>query len=203
MIASRQRQDHIAVGPKGATVEDVNTQVQGANVVVMGSGCAGLIYFTDSRERMSYEQIQDAYPQLIPGLIEHPGVGFVLVRSGEQGDLALNARGVHFLEDGHVDRKDPLAVFGPNAAVHLRRESSFSNCPDLIVNTAFDPETEQMCCFENQASHHGGLGGPQNHAFVLAPAGLSYDGRPVVGATGVYRLLRAWRAEAQGLPGPA
>ena len=47
--------------------------------------------------------------------------------------------------------------------------------------------------FEDQVSHHGGLGGPQNYPFVLRPMALPYDGTPVVGATSVYKLLRSWR----------
>jgi hypothetical protein len=86
-----------------------------------------------------------------------------------------------------------LAIYGPNAANHLRRESSFSNCPDIIVNTVYDPQTKEAAGFEDQVSHHGGLGGPQNYPFVLRPMALPYDGTPVVGATSVYKLLRSWR----------
>ena len=45
-------------------------------------------------------------------------------------------------------------------------------------------------------SHHGGLGGPQNHAFIFHPTALAAPGEPVIWATGVYRVLRAWRDAA-------
>jgi hypothetical protein len=75
----------------------------------------------------------------------------------------------------------------------------------VIVNTRFDPQSEELAGFENQVSHHGGLGGPQNRPFILYPAVLQYDGTPVVWATGVYKLLRSWREQLQdvetmGLP---
>jgi hypothetical protein len=53
-------------------------------------------------------------------------------------------------------------------------------------------------------SHHGGLGGPQNRAFIFHPAALPAPAEPVIWATGVYRVLRAWRdAAAAGSPDPS
>ena len=76
----------------------------------------------------------------------------------------IGKQGVHYLKDDQCEGLvDPLAVFGPNAADHLRRESSFSNCPDLVVSTRYDPVTQEMPGFENQVSHHGGMGGPQSY----------------------------------------
>jgi hypothetical protein len=167
----------------------------------MGSGSTGLIYFTDSPTRMTFEKIQDQYPELIIGLKDNPGIGFILVRSEEQGDIVIGRQGVHYLSDDHVDGKvDPLAVFGPNAADHLRRETSFSNCPDLVVSSVYDPATQEMPGFENQVSHHGGMGGPQSYPFLLRPTALPYDGTPIIGAENVHHLLRRWREQVQGMP---
>jgi hypothetical protein len=168
-----------------------------ANVVVYGSGSSGLIYFTDSKERLTLEQIGQAYPGLVVGLAQHPGIGFVLVKSTEQGSMVIGKKGVHFLDNDTVEGEDPLANYGPNAAMHLRRESSFSNCPDIIVNSVYDPETDEIAGFENQVGHHGGMGGNQNHPFIMYPAELAYDGKPVVGAESVYKLLRGWRDKVQ------
>ena len=110
----------------------------------------------------------------------------------------LGHGGIYFLDNDTVEGENPLAMYGPNAAQHLKRESSFENCPDLIVNTKYDPVTEELCGFENQVSHHGGLGGPQNHPFILYPVSLPVNSAPIVGATNVYRLLRGWRDAAQG-----
>jgi len=93
---------------------------------------------------------------------------------------------------------DPLAVYGPNAVMHVKRESGFPDCPDIIVNTLYNPQTEELAGFENQVSHHGGLGGPQNRPFILYPAELPYDGKPIIWAKNVYQQLRNWRDEVQG-----
>jgi uncharacterized membrane protein YvlD (DUF360 family) len=201
MLASRAHDDYIEVAQKGATADKVEAEAEKAKVVVMGSGCTGLIYFTGSPQRMTFEQIQTAYPELMLYLKDHPGIGFVLVRSEAQGDLVIGKGGIHYLLDDKVEGTDPLADFGPNAARHLRRESSFSNCPDLLVNTVYDPVTQELAGFENQVSHHGGMGGPQNHPFILRPVALPYDGTPIIGAESVHHLLRGWREQVQNLKG--
>jgi uncharacterized membrane protein YvlD (DUF360 family) len=201
MFASRTKDDYVEVTPNATTADKVEAEAEKAKVVVMGSGSTGLIYFTDSPQRMTFEQIQATHPDLVLGLKDHPGIGFLLVRSEAQGDIVVGKSGVHYLKDDLVEGIDPLANFGPNAAMHLRRESSFSNCPDIVVNTLYDPATQELAGFENQVSHHGGLGGPQNHPFILRPVNLPYDGSPIVGAESVHHLLRGWREKAQNLKG--
>jgi hypothetical protein len=201
MFASRTKDGVVEINPSEASPEKEQEQAQKTKVVVMGSGSTGLIYFTDSPTRMTFEQIQDRHPELIIGLKDNPGVGFILVRTEAQGDIVIGKQGVHYLIDDHLEGKvDPLAIFGPNAADHLRRESSFSNCPDLVVSSVYDPATQEMPGFENQVSHHGGMGGPQSYPFLLRPTALPYDGTPIIGAENVHHLLRRWREQVQGLP---
>ena len=166
-----------------------------SETVVLGSGNLGLIYLKDSPSRLTLEEIRERHPALIPALCEHPHIGFVMVRSAESGAVALGARGSHRLCDGSVDGEDPLARFSPNAARHLRRADGFPHVADIMVNSFYDPVTEEGCAFEELISFHGGMGGPQTRPFVLHPAHLAAPPGPPVGAEAVHRLLRAWRAE--------
>jgi hypothetical protein len=193
MLKSKREGDLVEVGPKA---ED--EKARASKAVTVGSGGAGLIYFAHVDERMTQEQIQEENPDLLVGLVKHPGVGFVLVKSREQGDVAIGGKGLHYLDDDTVEGEDPLLPYGPNAVRHLKREASFANCPDLLVNSVYDPDTQEMYCFENQVSHHGALGGPQNFAFVLHPTSLSTGDEPIVTAEGLYRILRGWRDQLQG-----
>ena len=97
----------------------------------------------------------------------------MLVRDEVDGDIVLGPTGIHHLADGRVEGDDPLAVFGPNTADHLRRTSAFDNCPDLLINSFYDPVTDEGAAFEELIGFHGGLGGRQSHPFILAPAGLT------------------------------
>ncbi len=202
-LRSRTRDGWVNVRARRAKGKVEAEPAQQANLAVFGSGCAGLIYFTEAKERLTYEQIQDLYPDLIIGLVNHPGLGFVVVKSEEHGTMAMAPTGIHYVDLGVVEGKDPLAPYGPRAAEKVRRQSSFTNCPDIFVNTAYDPATQELAGFENQCSHHGGLGGPQNQAFILYPTTLPYDGQPIVGAESVHRLLCRARQFAQYGPAPA
>jgi len=193
MFRSRIKNELVDVGPEGENDETAREK----KVIVLCSGCAGLIYFTGTGERMTYEQIQEDYPELLLGLFNHPGIGFAMVDSKEHGPMVLGKDGIHFLSDGKVEGDDPLQPYGPNAARHLVREHGFSNCPDILLNTTYDPQTEELPCFENQVSHHGGLGGPQCHAFLLHPASLQVEDEPIVTAVGLYKVLRGWREQVQ------
>jgi hypothetical protein len=35
-----------------------------------------------------------------------------------------------------------------NARGHVRRTGCFPNCPDILVNSFYDPETDEGCAFE-------------------------------------------------------
>ncbi|MGD8466660.1 MAG: phage holin family protein, partial [Anaerolineae bacterium] len=66
-----------------------------------------------------------------------------------------------YLADGQVEGEDLLAVFGPNAAAHVRRTDSFPDAPDILVSSFSDPETGEVAAFEELIGSHGGLGGWQ------------------------------------------
>ncbi|MBS1843266.1 MAG: phage holin family protein [Actinobacteria bacterium] len=159
---------------------------------VMASGCLGLVSFPRLPGRVPLERIQELYPHLIPALRDHPGVGFVMVRSEADGALAIGAHGVNFLDAERVEGEDPLTPFGPNATRHLRRTDSFPHCADLMINSAYWPRFEEVAAFEELVGSHGGLGGTQSFPLVLHPADLEWPEGEVVGAEAINRILRGW-----------
>jgi uncharacterized membrane protein YvlD (DUF360 family) len=172
------------------------------DAVVLGSGNLGLVYLMESERRLTREEIDDRHPGLLPALRAHPHVGWLLVRSREQGPLVLGPRGTLHLDTGVVEGEDPLAVFGPGAAGHLRRTDGFAHCADVMVGSFYEPALDEACAFEELISFHGGLGGPQTRPFLLVPPSLPLPERPVVGAEAVHRLLAGWRRLLQPA-GPA
>jgi hypothetical protein len=167
---------------------------------VMASGCLGLISFPREPGRVTLERLEERYPRLLPALRDHPGVGFVLVRSEAAGALAVGAEGTNFLDQGRVEGADPLAAFGPNAADHVRRTDGFAHCADLMVNSAYWPEFGEVAAFEELVGSHGGMGGTQAFPFVLHPSDLPWPREEVVGAESVHRIFRGWLARL-GHPG--
>jgi uncharacterized membrane protein YvlD (DUF360 family) len=161
---------------------------------VMASGCLGLISFPREQGRVTLERLEVLHPRLLPALRDHPGIGFVLVRSERHGALAIGAGGVNYLEEGRVEGEDPLAPFGENAADHVRRTDGFDHCPDVVVNSTFWEETGEVAAFEELVGSHGGLGATQCFPFVLFPSDLPWPDEPVVGAERVHRVFRGWLA---------
>ena len=107
----------------------------------------------------------------------------------------IGAGGRRRLTDDGVEGEDPLAAFGPTAADHLRRHDSFPHCPDLLVNSAYDPHKDEVGPFEEFMGSHGGLGGPQMNPVAVVPASWSEPAAPIVGDEAMHRMLRAWLAE--------
>ena len=167
-------------------------------ITVMASGNLGLISFPREPGRVTLEQIEGRRPGLLDALRTHPGIGFVLVRSEKHGAVALGPRGRRLLDgDGAsaVEGEDPLAPFGPRAAEHVRRTDAFPACPDIVVNSSYWEDVDEVAAFEELVGSHGGLGGDQAHPFVLHPAELPWPAQEVVGAEAVHRVLCGWLAQ--------
>jgi uncharacterized membrane protein YvlD (DUF360 family) len=164
-------------------------------VSVMASGCLGLVSFPREPGRVSLERLAELHPRLVDTLREHPGIGFVLVRSERHGAVVLGREGTHYLDEGRVEGEDPLAPFGPNAAAHVKRTDGFAHCPDIAVNSTYWRDIEEVAAFEELVGSHGGMGGPQAYPFVLFPSELDYPGEHVVGAEAMHRVLRGFLAQ--------
>lgn len=166
--------------------------IEQSDVIVLASGNLGLISFPQVPGRMTYEEITEQYPLLLPGLLNHPDIGFVMVRSALDGGMILGSSGIYYLHDDAVAGSNPLEHYGPRAAHHLRRTDQFANAPDTLVMSATHPETGTVFAFEELVGSHGGLGGWQTRPFVFHPAHLQYPQEPVVGAGSLHKVLVDW-----------
>ncbi len=194
-----------ATGAKGAK-DGKDAGLDKDRAVVLGSGNLGLVYLMEEPQRLTLEEIEERHPRLIPALRAEPHVGWLLVRSGQHGALALGPDGTRNLGDGSVEGTDPLANFSPNAPGHLLRTDGFAHVADIMVGSFYDPDLDEGCAFEELISFHGGLGGPQTRPFILYPSALASPTEPIVGAASVHTVLSGWRRELQGadaVPVPA
>jgi uncharacterized membrane protein YvlD (DUF360 family) len=162
---------------------------------VMASGCLGLITFPREPGRVTLERIEAQWPRLIPALRDHPGIGFMLVRSERHGATVIGRNGVNHLDEDEVEGDDPLAPYGPNAERHVKRTDGFVHCPDIVVNSTYWNDADEVAAFEGLVGSHGGMGGGQSFPFALVPAELSRPERPIVGAEDMHAHLRRWLAE--------
>ena len=197
---SRDVEGTVALGPNREALAERSAPSDPESeqeAVVMVSGPLGLIYLPHSPERLTLEQIAEAHPELVNTLTAHPGIGFVMVRSRKHGTLVVGSGGHRRLADDVVVGEDPLAHFDPTVADHLRRHDSFPHCPDLLVNSMYDPAAEEVAPFEDFMGSHGGLGGPQMKPFAVVPAGWSEPDGEIVGVEAMHVVLRDWLTQLQ------
>jgi uncharacterized membrane protein YvlD (DUF360 family) len=198
---SRDVEGTVALGPNREALAERSAPSDPESeqeAVVMVSGPLGLIYLPHSPERLTLEQIAEVHPELVSTLTAHPGIGFVMVRSREHGGaLVVGAGGHRRLDDDLVVGEDPLAHFDSTVADHLRRHDSFPHCPDLLVNSMYDPATDEVAPFEDFMGSHGGLGGPQMHPFAVVPSEWREPAEPIVGVEAMHEVLSDWLAQLQ------
>ncbi|GAA4853393.1 hypothetical protein GCM10023221_36650 [Luteimicrobium xylanilyticum] len=207
---------HDAVGPESGRVAgdrptrgsetDLATE---QDLVVAASGNFAGVWVTGSDEPLRLSRLVERWPDLVPGLAAHPGIGVVVGRDDDGRPVALGAHGLRHLVTGAVEGEDPTAVYGPRAADDLAHAAGLDSAADLLVVSSVD-DAGLVHPFEGLVGSHGGLGGEQNRAVLLHPADWevddalrtgSDDARLLVGADAVHRQLVAWLA-ALGL-GPA
>jgi hypothetical protein len=196
--------DGVALGP-GREAQEQHQAITNAadserpGVIVLASGCLGLISFPRTPGRLTLEEIERQHPGLVASLAAHPDIGWVMVRSEAEGAVVLGAQGSYRLSDDSVNGINPIAHFGATAADHLRRHDSFSHCPDLLVSGAYLPAEDEIVPFEEFMGSHGGLGGAQMHPFAVVPSSWSESAGPIVGAATMHHELKRWMVEG-GLP---
>jgi uncharacterized membrane protein YvlD (DUF360 family) len=199
-LKSRSDEGQVALGPEGVAqerkeeraAEELEPQVQ---IVVLASGNLGLVYSTRRDQRATLEELEEYYPGLLDGLAQHEGIGFVMMRSSEYGAVVVGGKGRYYLADDRVEGENPLEGFGPNAAQHLRRTDSFADAPDMLVNSFYNVDTNEVAAFEELIGSHGGMGGYQTQPLLLYPAEWELDGDELIGAAAVYRQLKSWLAQ--------
>jgi uncharacterized membrane protein YvlD (DUF360 family) len=191
----KQRADGVVALDEGSKAEFQDASQESLpELSVMASGCLGLISFPREPGRVTLERLEQIQPRLLTALREHPGIGFVHIRSARHGAVVIGARGTRYLDEGRVEGEDPLAPYGPNAADHVRRTDAFEHCPDVLVNSTYWEEEDEVAAFEELVGSHGGMGGGQSFPFVLFPAELDWPDEAVIGAERVHRIFRGWLA---------
>ena len=170
-------------------------ELSDSEVIVLASGNLAMIYLTQWSQRLTFEELNKFFPELIPGIIENEYVGFILVRSDERGDLAIGKNGTYFLDSGEIEGENPLEGFGDNIVQHLKRTSSFEHTPDILVNSFYDEEADEVCAFEELVGSHGGAGGDQSKPFILYPSSWNVSDDEIIGAENIYKLLKENLAE--------
>jgi len=161
------------------------------DLVVENSGSMSHVYFNVSPTQMDISDIAAFFPNLMSDLAAHPGIWLVVGREGGQV-IVMSGQGVLQLDDEYrVEGQDPLARLPAPRVVaeQLRRLTLFPHSGDLILMGDYDPGNQVVSCFEQQWACHGGIGGPQEVAFMMTPHTIKWDLDGITQATEIYPLF--------------
>jgi hypothetical protein len=131
-------------------------------IVVMASGCLGLVSFPREPGRVTLERLTDRYPGLLAALLEHPRHRLRARAFGGSRRGRPRRTGDQLPRRGPRRGRRPARAARPHAAAHVLRTDGFAHCPDLLVNAGLSADTEDVAAFEELVGSHGGMGGSQS-----------------------------------------
>ena len=168
-----------------------------AGGVVSSSGPLSHLYLHAAEWQMDMDEIMQASPDLVAKLAAHPGIGMVAGRQG--GDVVvvgsegvLTYGGPQSQGRGYdVRGSDPLAGLANRRVLadDLYRLARFPESGDLLLFGAIQHETGEVVSFEKQWACHGGVGGPQNVAFLVSKTAQAWKTDGIDGPAGLYARL--------------
>lgn len=168
------------------------------DVVVRNSGSLAHVYFNVNRRALNLSDIALLYPRLLTSLLEHPGIGWIVGRQGDQV-VVMNHGGTLTLgNSAHVEGHDPLAGLPePSyAARQLLQLAHYPHSGDLILLGAW--HDGQVVGFEDQVASHGGLGGPQDYPFIIYPSNAPPSIYGQDGAASLYKHFMRYHSAGDG-----
>ncbi len=182
---------------QGAMQSNVNRQpalqeVEPANVTVCHSGNLAHIYFDVFPRKVSLNELNAAYPNMVDQLVDHEGIGFVVAYDDDGVPLVFGENGARNLYTGDITGVDPLVPFGDVdlRARQVKRVADFPHAGDLIINSTLYPDGT-VAALEELIGNHGGLGGEQTDAFIFHPDELEVP--ETINSADMFSILDARR----------
>lgn len=175
---------------KNRSKEEEKQELSDSEVIVLASGNLAMVYLTQWKHRLTYEELNDLFPELLPEILKNEYIGFIVVKSSQKGDMAIGKDGIYYLDSGEIEGENPLEGFGSNIVMHIKRNSSFKYTPDILVNSFYDAENDEVCAFEELVGSHGGAGGTQSKPFILYPSDWNVPDGEIIGAESIYHILK-------------
>ena len=159
------------------------------DILVLASGNLVNAYFSVSDGRMTYAEIEAAYPGMITEMVSHPGVGTILVHT-DDGPIAVGKEGTRNLYTGEITGNDPLTMYHEpeKRTKQLRYLADFPSGGDLvIISPVYEDGT--VAAYEELIGSHGGLGGQQTAPFLMYSSSIE-AGEEIINANQVYSVLQ-------------
>ena len=170
----RHTKNHLQRKIHALVPETLKIDPAGGVVITYSSSLAHL-YITGSTSPLNWKEVEAAQPLLLRFLQKHKGIGFVLARGEQAGELMIFHSGgqICVKEDPRFHQHE-LAFLRPYGAPYellyqLYRFGLGPRCGDLVLFGALDEKG--IACFDDQVGGHGSVGGEQSRPFIILPLG--------------------------------
>jgi hypothetical protein len=179
--------------PERDTME-ADVRNESGSVHVVAAGPNAFVYFTDVTEPLVAEEIEQRYPELMARLSAHPGVGFVLARSGA-GPVGW-WRGRPFALDGSAAGGPFTARADRDVVLEgLRDLMAMPSAGDLVLYGIGAPGGDVS--FIDERGSHAGPSEDELHTFILHPAAVALPEAPLTHPVQLYPHFLAYRNAPQ------
>jgi len=162
--------------------------------VVTGGSIAHIYCDRGAPSRLTLEQIDARYPELIAALEVCPAVGLMVARGADGPIVMYRGRRYRLGERRLLEQLEPFRRLGYELlATHLMHAAEGARYGDLVLYGAF--ATAGDIAFDFEFGSHGGIGADELDQFVLHPAHVElpaefHDGGAVA-AESFYRFFSA------------
>ncbi len=170
----RRTKDHLQKKIHALVPETLKIDLEGGVVITYSSSLAHL-YITGSTAPLNWREVELAQPLLLRFLQKHKGIGFVLARGEQAGELMIFHRhGKVCVTANPRFQQHELTFLRPYGAPYDVLEELYHfglgvRCGDLVLFGALDKEG--IACFDDQLGGHGSVGGEQSRPFIILPLG--------------------------------
>ena len=113
-----------------------------------------------------------------------------MVKSDIYDTMVFSKDDVLFLEGEEYYGNHFLDKFGENIIKKLKRTDKFGHVPDILVNSEYNIEEDEVYAFEELIGSHGGAGGNQQYPFILYPSNWNLESE-IFGAENVYKFFKS------------
>lgn len=151
--------------------------------VVTGGSIAHIYFDRGAPERLTLDQLDARYPELIAVLERCPAIGLMVAR-GADGPIVMCRGGRWRLGDRRaLERLEPFRRLGYELlAMHLMHAAEGARYGDLVLYGAFAEAGD--IAFDFEFGSHGGIGPDELDQFIIHPARVPLsaalaDGAPV------------------------
>jgi hypothetical protein len=160
-------------------------------VRVVSAGPNAFVYFVDTPEPLTIDEIDVRYPHLDEDLSRRPGIGFVLARGGTGPVCAYRGKRYRLDEDPgpFAGREDvDVVLAGIRDLMAMRRAG------DLVIYG--HDATDGNVSYIAEIGAHAGPSRDELHTFIVAPAGVTLP-TPLLHPLQLYDVFVRYQTEAR------